>query len=326
MGRGRPRFPPDVACRAVLNGLGHAVGATPPYGALTPSGGPFQGPSGTSRDLASGLLPAPPRRSNPGTASPAGCAAAPVWAAPRSLAATRGILSLPRGTEMFQFPRFPPWCKHHGPASGTRGVAPFGDPRLTGCQRLPGVFRRVAASFLGRHRLGIHHALIFATAPSPVPAGTQPAVAFIPRVARSPGPTRSMRRPPCGARPAASSRSPASLEPGPRCCPAGVLPPAGRSGPGGPQRGRLSTCVAYRGAPTDAHSWPRVGGAAGTRTPDPRRAKAVLSQPELRPHRHPPRLDVSPLPAVGAPGLEPGASALSGPRSDHLSYAPNKGR
>jgi hypothetical protein len=31
----------------------------------------------------------------------------PVWASPRSLAATRGIISFPRGTKMFQFPRFP---------------------------------------------------------------------------------------------------------------------------------------------------------------------------------------------------------------------------
>ncbi len=30
-----------------------------------------------------------------------------VWAAPRSLATTSGIISLPRGTEMFQFPRCP---------------------------------------------------------------------------------------------------------------------------------------------------------------------------------------------------------------------------
>jgi hypothetical protein len=41
-------------------------------------------------------------------ASPAGCTATTVWAPPRSLAATEGILSFPRGTEMFQFPRCPP--------------------------------------------------------------------------------------------------------------------------------------------------------------------------------------------------------------------------
>ena len=54
-------------------------------------------------------LPPPPAHSfNPPLASPAGCAASRVWAPPRSLAATKGILSVPRGTEMFQFPRCPP--------------------------------------------------------------------------------------------------------------------------------------------------------------------------------------------------------------------------
>ena len=34
-------------------------------------------------------------------------ASRPVWAAPLSLATTRGIVSSPPGTEMFQFPGFP---------------------------------------------------------------------------------------------------------------------------------------------------------------------------------------------------------------------------
>ena len=42
-------------------------------------------------------------------------------------------------------------------------VAPFGSPRISGCQRLPWAFRRVAASFLGRHRQGIHPAPVFRT-------------------------------------------------------------------------------------------------------------------------------------------------------------------
>lgn len=54
------------------------------------------------------LPPPPAHSSNPPQASPAGCAARGVWAPPRSLAATKGILSVPRGTEMFQFPRCPP--------------------------------------------------------------------------------------------------------------------------------------------------------------------------------------------------------------------------
>ena len=37
-------------------------------------------------------------------------------------------------------------------------VAPFGHLRIPGRQRLPGAFRRVAASFLGRQRLGIPRA------------------------------------------------------------------------------------------------------------------------------------------------------------------------
>jgi hypothetical protein len=49
-------------------------------------------------------------------------------------------------------------------------VAPFGSPRISGCQRLPWAFRRVAASFLGRHRQGIHPAPVFRTSHNaPVP-------------------------------------------------------------------------------------------------------------------------------------------------------------
>jgi hypothetical protein len=93
-------------------------------------------------------------------ASPAGCSATTVWAPPRSLAATEGILSFPRGTEMFQFPRCP-LMAHTTSARPCAGrVAPFGNLRIAGCQRLPGAFRRVAASFLGRQRQGIHRALV----------------------------------------------------------------------------------------------------------------------------------------------------------------------
>jgi hypothetical protein len=169
LGRGRPRFPPDVACRAVLTQRSTVVPRDPPYGALTPSGGPFQWPSGATGAVREAAAATSLRPFNPQTASPAGCAAARVWAPPRSLAATRGILSSPRGTEMFQFPRCPPGrvAPPGAPPCAAR-VAPFGDPRLTGCQHLPGAFRRVATSFLGRQRQGIHPALIFATlAPAP---------------------------------------------------------------------------------------------------------------------------------------------------------------
>ena len=68
------------------------------------------------------------------------------------------------------------------------------------------------------------------------------------------------------------------------------------------------------------------GGAAGIRTPDLRRAKAALSQLSYGPVLTRPAAELLPprrIRPVGAPGLEPGTSALSGPRSNHLSYAPD---
>ena len=65
---------------------------------------------------------------------------------------------------------------------------------------------------------------------------------------------------------------------------------------------------------------PRVGGprwSRGDSNPGPPPCKGGALPAKLRP---PPRRIVPP--AVGAPGLEPGTSALSGPRSNQLSYAP----
>ncbi len=108
LGGGPPRFPPDSACPAVLTQERHPTRPAVAYGTLTPSGGPFQRPSADWVVGARGL-PAPPRPpSYPPTAPAAASAAVGVWAPPRSLAATKGILSLPPGTEMFQFPGCPP--------------------------------------------------------------------------------------------------------------------------------------------------------------------------------------------------------------------------
>src|SRR5918997_4609216 len=78
-------------------------------------------------------LPSPPRSPyTPPQASPAGYSACGVWAPPRSLAATEGILSFPRGTEMFQFPRCPPRITPRCPAVRRAGCPirrPL-DPRL----------------------------------------------------------------------------------------------------------------------------------------------------------------------------------------------------
>jgi hypothetical protein len=83
--------------------------------------------------------------------------------------------------------------------------------------------------------------------------------------------------------------------------------------------------LAERGGGREAGEAPSPGGAAGIRTPDLRRARAALSRlsygPSSPPYGPVPPSNSSSL-GVGAPGLEPGTSALSGPRSDHLSYAP----
>ena len=69
-----------------------------------------------------------------------------VWALPRSLATTGGIInlfSIPRGTKMFQFPRFA------SPLSSDthvlRGwVVPFGNPRVKGYLHLTAAYRSLS--------------------------------------------------------------------------------------------------------------------------------------------------------------------------------------
>jgi hypothetical protein len=69
-----------------------------------------------------------------------------------------------------------------------------------------------------------------------------------------------------------------------------------------------------------------AGGAGGTRTPDFRLAKAALSQLSYGPPSWRWKVGLQPLASsfrlprlVGHPGLEPGTSVLSGPRSNQLS-------
>ncbi len=113
LGRGRPSFPHGSTARVVL------TSPTPP------------GASARRLRDCHPLRPAFPHRSaatlvlcsssgthnrgvrhvgsyNPGPdIGPIATQSVPVWAAPRSLATTWGIVSVPRGTKMFQFPRLP---------------------------------------------------------------------------------------------------------------------------------------------------------------------------------------------------------------------------
>ena len=73
-----------------------------------------------------------------------GIATVPVWALPRSLATTGGIISLfslPAGTKMFQFPAFAScYCK----IAISGWVVPFGNPRVKGHLHLTGAYRSLS--------------------------------------------------------------------------------------------------------------------------------------------------------------------------------------
>ena len=70
-----------------------------------------------------------------------------VWALPRSLATTGGIISLfslPLGTKMFQFPRFASVKKNTDNHPSGNWVVPFGNPRIKGHLHLPAAYRSLS--------------------------------------------------------------------------------------------------------------------------------------------------------------------------------------
>ena len=107
------------------------------YGALTPFGVPFQNTSARQQlcNSVKGLVPLHPTSHNPRPATPPGLALVWFGLIPFRSPLLREslLLSSPRGTEMFQFPRFPlpVLCVQTGvtPHYGCR-VSPFGHPRI----------------------------------------------------------------------------------------------------------------------------------------------------------------------------------------------------
>jgi hypothetical protein len=106
---GPPSFPQGSSCPVVLRNTSHPMTAFA-YGTLTPYGGPFQAPSASRHRpvcrpgrVRQRVLQPLPSIGLPSTQL-ARFGLSPV----RSplLGASR-LISLPRGTEMFQFPRFP---------------------------------------------------------------------------------------------------------------------------------------------------------------------------------------------------------------------------
>ena len=139
------------------------------YGAITHCGAPFQNAS-TTHQLGNSVKGLVPRLSGPTT---------PNWQRHQALTPVRFrlipfrspllreslLLSFPRGTEMFQFPRFPlpALCVQAGvtPHDGCR-VSPFGHPRIKAWSAAPRGFSQPPTSFIGSRRQGIHRWLFVA--------------------------------------------------------------------------------------------------------------------------------------------------------------------
>ena len=86
----------------------------------------------------------------------------PVWADPLSLATTQGVslISFPRGTEMFHFPRLSPTClcvQQEVTPHYQRWVSPFGHPRITGYSAPTRGLSQPFTPFIDSRCLGIHH-------------------------------------------------------------------------------------------------------------------------------------------------------------------------
>jgi hypothetical protein len=151
-----------------------------------------------------------------------------------------------------------------------------------------------------------------------------------PAASASPGPFVAWPRPSSATRAKASTMRPSSRiscsqapRPAPARGPSAHHASRHRDGASfdRPIHGRLPTMASPRGRATPGTftcqcaptPW---GWSRGDSNPGPPPCKGGALPAKLRP------LASATTHPVGAPGLEPGTSALSGPRSDHLSYAP----
>ena len=137
---GPPRFLRGCTCPVVLGYAHQRVQYDFVYGAITRFGGTFQSlrlsPDFVTLRGSPMSAPQPQTRLlGPGL----GCGPFA-----RRYLGYRGCFLFPRGTEMFQFPRFA--CPDLCIQSGTTGhypsqVPPFGHPRIDACLRLPEAYR-----------------------------------------------------------------------------------------------------------------------------------------------------------------------------------------
>jgi hypothetical protein len=163
LGCGHPRFPPTTTWWAVLTLTWHPDPPSVAYGALTHLRRPVPAVFGCQeapRRARCRALPTSrptPKRHRRQAVPPPRFGLLPVRSP------LLGESSLFLGVlRCFSSPGALPDPKIQVPGYHPGRVAPFGDLGLTGGQRLPRAFRRVATSFLGQQHLGIHRALICA--------------------------------------------------------------------------------------------------------------------------------------------------------------------
>jgi hypothetical protein len=108
LGRGRPRFTPRCTCGVLLKFNHSYQDYAFTYGTLTRFGAMFQYASVGVTCYACGRPPQEVVTYNPRAATPVCLARHEFRQAPGSLATTTGVILVPPGTEMFQFPRCPP--------------------------------------------------------------------------------------------------------------------------------------------------------------------------------------------------------------------------
>ena len=139
------------------------------YGALTRYGMPFQNISAKRLFCNSAGSQTPPNLSShdPIPARLSGLALVRFRLIPLRSPLLREslLLSFPRGTEMFQFPRFPPLtlCVQVRVTPHDRcRVSPFGRPRIDAWSAAPRGFSQPPTSFIGFRRQGIHRWLFIA--------------------------------------------------------------------------------------------------------------------------------------------------------------------
>ena len=118
------------------------------YGAITLYGPTFL--TGSTHDRlcnSRGTMQGPHASSyNPRSETAATYHAEQVWAIPVSLATTKGMISFPPATEMFQFADLPQrsLCIQLRVTRYYPGrVSPFGHPRIKACSQLPEAYRRL---------------------------------------------------------------------------------------------------------------------------------------------------------------------------------------